>query len=194
MIAFLTIVVLILGISIIPAGLRGQYDSDGARLWFVIGPVRVLLYPRQKKRSNTSSRTDFPSHKKQTKRTGGNFSDFWQFLQIILDFFSDFNHKLRISNLEFKMILGNNDPCDLSIQYGRSWAILGNILPLLEQTLQIKRRNLEVECDYTSANTLIVARINAVLSVGSAIHLACKYGIIVLKRYFKILNGKKAVQ
>lgn len=194
MTGLLLFVAVVLGIGIIPVGLRGRYDTDGARLWLIIGPIRLLLYPKQKKRSNASDQADFSSQKKQTRYNSGNLSDFWQLLQIILDFFSDFHKKLRISNLELKMLLGSNDPCDLSIQYGRAWAILGNIMPLLEQTFRIKRRNLEVACDYTSANTLVVARIDITLSVGCAIHLACKYGIIALRQYFKILNSKKAVR
>ena len=74
------------------------------------------------------------------KKKGGSLQDFLPVLDRVLDFLSAFRRKLRIKHLELTLILGGGDPCDLAINYGRGWAALGNLVPLLDQAFVIKNR------------------------------------------------------
>jgi len=84
--------------------------------------------------------------------------------------------------------MGGDDPSALAINYGRAWAALGNLMPQLERFFVIKKRDLEVECDFTSDKTLIYAKADVTITVARTIHLLSRYGIRVLK---DLLNLRK---
>ena len=44
--------------------------------------------------------------------------------------------------MRLKVVLAGGDPCDLSLNYGRAWIALGNIMPHLERYFVIKKRTL----------------------------------------------------
>ena len=80
-----------------------------------------------------------------------------------------------------KLILANDDPCDLAVNYGRAWAALGSLMPQLERLFVIKKRNLEVECDFTSEEMVMFARADITITLARILHLLSKHGIKVLK-------------
>ena len=93
--------------------------------------------------------------------------------------------------LELKLILGGDDPCDLAENYGKSWAALGNLIPRLEENFVIRKRDMEVECDFTADSTVIFARLDISITLGRLIALGVRYGIRALRAYLKIMNKRK---
>lgn len=189
LIAFLIFILLIM-----PLGIRIRYESNGLTVSVVIGPFRLALYPTRKKESTkVKNKTDKPAAAKEKKSgdKGGSIKDFLPLLRIVLDFLEDFRGKLRVDNLHLKLILGGTDPCDLSINYGRGWAVLGNLLPLIEQAVVIKKRDLEIECDYTLAETTVVAGADITITLARTLSLASVHGFRALKALIKISNKRK---
>ena len=43
------IIAVIVLICLIPLGVRAVYNSDGFRLWLLVGPVKIVLFPKPKK-------------------------------------------------------------------------------------------------------------------------------------------------
>ena len=82
------------------------------------------------------------------------------------DFLGDFRRKLRLNNLELKLIMAGGDPANLAINYGRANAALGNLWPQLERCFVIKKRNVEIECDFESSETLIQTRADITITLG----------------------------
>ena len=111
-------------------------------------------------------------------------------MKIALDFLGDFRRKLRVNNLELKLILAGDDPCDLAVNYGRAWAAVGNLLPRLERLFVIQKQNVEVQCDFTASETLVIARLDLTITLGRLLSLAVVYGIRAL-REFMILQKKR---
>ena len=109
-------------------------------------------------------------------------------MKVGLDFLGDFRRKLRVNVLNLKLIMAGGDPCNLAINYGRAWAAVGNLMPMLDRFLVIKKRNVEVECDFTAESTLIYAKADVTITVARSIHLLSRYGIRILK---DLLNLKK---
>lgn len=194
----ITIAAIIL-LAVLPVGIRAVYNSSGAVAHLIVGPVRIKIYPgrkttagRNKRRgAKASENDDFESKKSGNKRKGGKLSDFLSVLQFIFEFLSDFRRKLRVNRLELKLILCGDDPCDLSVNYGRAWAALGGLMPQLERLFVIKKRNLEVECDFTSADTLIEARIDMTITVGKLLSIVGYHGVRGLRKYYKLLKEMK---
>jgi len=183
-------------LAILPLGVAARYDSNGPLVKLIAGPVRVTLYPGKKK-EKPSEKTE--KEKKEAKKAapsgkkkkGGNYSDFLPLLQLIMDFLDALRWKLRVNRLELKLILAADDPCDLAVNYGRAWTALGNLVPILESHLVIKKRDLEVECDFTSDTTVIYARVDLTVTLGRILSLGAVHGVRILRQYFKIVKMRK---
>ena len=180
-------------LAIVPIGLRVRYDSNGPWAAFMIGPVRAQLYPRTKKEKSVHSekkqKADKTSGKK--KASGGSIGDFLPLVRLVLDILADFRTHLVVDHLRLTLILADSDPCDLALNYGKGWAALGNLMPLLERALVIKRRDLEVECDFTAEKTTVIAGADLTLRVWQLAFLAFTHGPGVIKEYFNIMNKRK---
>ena len=125
------------------------------------------------------------------RENGGSWTDFLSLVPIVLDFLGDFRRKLRVDRLELKLIMAADDPCDLAINYGRAWAALGNLMPQLERFLVIKKRDLEVECDFTASQTLVIARLDLTITLGRILAAVFKFAFRALIEFLKIMNKRK---
>lgn len=182
----------IAGIAVIPVGIQCMYRNSNPLVRLIAGPIRITLYPTKKKTaSKAPAPKKFEEHQKQTGRSDDKLSDFLPLLRTLLDFLGDLRRKLRVNRLELKLILSGGDPCDLGMNYGRAWAVVGNLLPLLESVIVIKKRNVEVECDFNTDETQINIRIDLTLTTGRLLLLAGRYGVKVFREYFKIINKRK---
>lgn len=197
-------------LAILPLGVSAQYDSGGALVRLILGPVKLILYPRphsppkkekkpkeKKQEEKTSEKktqeVSAPDKKKEASGDpqGGDWKDFLPLFRVAMDFLGNFRRKLRVRDLEMKLILAGDDPCDLAVNYGRAWAALGNLMPKLERFLVIRKRNLEVECDFTSEKTLVFVRLELTITLGRLLGLAVVYGIRGLREYLKISKKRK---
>ena len=131
-----------------------------------------------------------PAPQSAPKKKGGSLTDFLPLVKLGLELLGDFRRKLRITRLDFKVILAGNDPCDLAVNYGRAWAAIGNLLPRLEQYFVIRKRNIEVECDFVGSETLIEARVDLSITLGRTLLLAAVYGVRGLKEFLNLKNRK----
>lgn len=197
-------------LAILPLGVSAQYDSGGALVRLILGPVKLILYPRphsppkkekkpkEKKQEEKTSEKETQEASAQVKKKeasgdpqGGDWKDFLPLFRVAMDFLGNFRRKLRVRDLEMKLILAGDDPCDLAVNYGRAWAALGNLMPKLERFLVIRKRNLEVECDFTSEKTLVFVRLELTITLGRLLGLAVVYGIRGLREYLKISKKRK---
>lgn len=184
------------GLAILPLGFSAVYNMDGPRLCLIVGPVRLPVYPRKKKASKQkpAARTVQKSTAKKPKETqkqGGSIKDFMPLLRIVLDFAASFKRKLRVNVLQLKLILGGGDPCDLAVNYGRAWTALGNLMPLLERSFAIKKRDVEVECDFSSTQTRVFARIDLTITLGRVLSILLFYGFRAVREYLNIMKIRK---
>lgn len=183
-------------VAILPIGICGIYNEDGPAVSILIGIFRLKIYPRQKREKKEKSKavkktvTKKAGPKpKEEKKKGGSFKDFLPIVNTIFDFLGDFRRKLCVNRLEMKLVMAGDDPCDLAINYGKAWTALGNLMPLLEQAFVIRKRDLEVECDFSSVQTRIAARIDLTITVGRLLTIVVYYGIKILYQFLKIRKG-----
>jgi len=187
-------------IAIIPVGASVRYDDAGPCAFVVAGPVRISVFPskkREKKEKTVKTKKQKTTKKstvsnERSKRTkGGSVLDFLPLLDRVLDFLTAFRGKLRVRNLQMKLILAGDDPSDLAVNYGRGWVLLGNLMPLLDGAFVIKNRDLEVECDFLADKTTIIARMDLTITIGRVLSLLIVQGIPILREFLKIVNIRK---
>ena len=195
---WLIMILILTGLAICPVGVKVLYHEGGPRIWLRAAFLRVLLYPRKKKAGSDEDgkkkkKADSAKRTQKTKdnsteesKKGGKLTDFFPLVQIVLDFLSDFRRKLRVNHLEVKIILAGGDPCDLAVNYGKAWTALGNLMPQLERFLVIKKRNVEVECDFVEDSTRVYARIDVTITIGRILAITVWHGLRAVKELLKI--------
>ena len=190
-------------LAITPVGVLAGYNSEGILLRIVAGPVKITILPAKKNEKKPKEKKPKPKKEKPKKaekpaakaenkeEKGGSVLDFLPLLQIVFDFLGEFRRKLRVDRLELKLILAGGDPATLGINYGKAWAAVGNLMPQLERFFVIKKRDVEVECDFTGSKTLIIAKLQITITIGRIVSMAVRYAIRALREYFKIVNKRK---
>lgn len=203
----ITLGVLILA-GFIRLGIRLRYDADGALVQLLLGPVKLTLVPgkkkpkaektkdkKQKPKKAAPKKDDLPTspppEHKPKKKSGGPLTDFLPLVKVALDFVGEFFTRLRFRDLYLKLILAGDDPCDLAMNYTRAWTALGSLGPMLDNTLHIKKRELDIECDFEAERTMVIAGADITLTLGRALHLLLRYGYRALKEYIKMTNKRK---
>lgn len=198
-------------LAFLPLGVRASYGADGPLVRILLGPVRYTVFLRPKKKEK-EKKQDAPAEKAEAQKAesslpqppqppkeeapkpeqkGGSVTDFFPLVKVALDFLGDFRRKLRLNNLELKLILAGGDPCDLAVNYGRAWAALGNLIPQLERLFIIKKRDMEVECDFTASETRVLARVDMTITLGRLLALAIRYGFRAGKEFLTIQKKRK---
>ena len=174
---------------LLPIGFSAIYRQSDPGVWLLIGPFRFRVYPGNKKEEKLQKGTSGKRKKEETR--GGSYRDFLPVVRTIIEFLGEFRRKIRVKRLELKVILAGDDPSDLAVNYGKAWAALGNVVPQLERLFVIKKRNLEVKCDFLAEETLIYARIDATISVIKTLHLLSRHGIKILKHLLELKKLRK---
>ena len=200
-------------LAILPLGVRVCYDDGGPLVKIVFGPVKLTVFPSQKKdkKKTENNKGKEASVQKQQeeaglpkppqppaepktrekKSSGGSLTDFLPFVKLAVDFLGDFRRKLRMNELYLRLILASDDPCDLAVNYGKTWTAVGNFLPALERWFVIKKRDVEVECDFTASETKVIARLEITMTLGRLLSLVAVYAVRGLKEFIQFRNKRK---
>lgn len=201
-------------LAVLPVGVRIHYDADGPLVKLVLGPVKVTVFPRPKKENKQPKQKEAekektpekkeqpkeaalpkppqpPQPKPEKKEKGGSLTDFLPFVKLAFDFLGDFRRKLRMKELFLRLILASSDPADLAINYGKTWTAVGNLLPALDRWFVIKKRDVEVECDFTASETKVIARVEITITLGRLLALAAVYAARGIQEFIVFRNKRK---
>lgn len=200
-------------LAILPLGVRVLYDADGPLVKILLGPVKLTVFPRPRKEEkpkqekkqepqkeakkeikeeNLPKPPQAPPEPKPAKeKKGGSLTDFLPFVKLAFDFLGDFRRKLRLNELYLRLILASEDPCDLAVNYGKTWTAVGNLIPALERWFVIKKRDVEVECDFTASETKVIARLEITITLGRLLSLVAVYACRGLKEFLVFRNKRK---
>lgn len=183
-------------LAIAPLGVWIRYDLDGLLLKLIAGPVKLTLIPGKKKEKpqeeeKKPAKTQVTKSAAPKEKKGGSITDFLPLVQLALDLLGDFRRKLRVRRLELLLVMAGDDPCDLAVNYGRAWAAVGNLMPQLERLFVIKKKDVQVACDFTADKTTVFARVDITITLGRLLALVTVYGIKALREWIKINNLRK---
>lgn len=168
---WLILLAVLCALPFVPLGFSAIYREKDPGVWLLIGPVKYRIYPGRDK-SGPRKRKRYS--KNNSPDTGGGHMDFDPVLRDVLKLLKQFRRKIRVNNLVFKVTLAGDDPYDLALNYGRTWAALGTLTPQLERLFIIKRRDLSVECDYNGDKTRVYAKVIATITLGRIVYSLLK--------------------
>lgn len=205
--------VCLLVLAWIPLGIRVSYGEAGFEARVIAGPVKITLFPRKKRKKKpkttdssekaTEETTKASSEKKGPKtettemdepgmQSGGSLERFVPWIRLGLDFLGALRRKIRLDNLYLHVVLAGDDPCDLAVNYGRAWAVVGDLLPKLERVFVIGKRDIQVNCDFAAEKITVAARGDMTITLGRTLCLGVIYGIRALKIILKRKGGAAA--
>ena len=206
-------------IGFFPLGVYVRYDSRGFVVKILAGFLRITVFPLKKKSKKKKTKPE-PAKQEQPQQesampgtmevspqqpqskpdagkdkgketNGGKIQDFLPMVRVALEFLNQFRKMLRVNHLQLKLILAGDDPCDLAVNYGRAWAALDNLLPMLEKVVSIKKRDVEVECDFTAQDTLITAQAELTFFFWQLLFLGAVYGFRMIKELLIFKKKRK---
>ena len=182
-------------IGLVPVGLCGSYCSNGARLYLYIGPVHINLYPSKKKdRKSDAQAKAGASTREQGKvqsDAGGKLSDFLPIVKTVFNFFGALLKRIKVKELVLKLVLGGSDPCDLSVNYGRTCAAVASFQPTLDRLFIIHKKDISVNCDFTADESVVTACLDITICLARLFVLVCRYGLQAIRQYLTIYNKRK---
>ena len=199
-------------LAVLPLGVSIHYNADGAVVRVILGPVKLTVVPakkkppkekkkKEKKQKKTKKQpqkdkqvgTAAPPQepKPEKKEQGGSVLDFLPLVKTLFEFLGDFRRKLRLDHLQLKLIMAGGDPYNLALNYGRAWAAVGNLMPKLEQWFVIRKRDVEVECDFVAAKTTVIAHMDLTITLGRLLAAVFKFLIKALIKFLQIKKKRK---
>lgn len=191
-------------IGCIPLGVFFRYDSEGLLVRIVVGMLRFTVIPAPEKKTpkkkKDSTKDTAPVQKEKpparpaeqpAPKKGGSLRDFCPMIQLGKRFLNQFRRKLRIDDLVLKLTMGGDDPCDLAVNYARAWTVLSNLVPALEKFFRIRRRSFEVQCDFTSEETLIEIQAKLTVPFGRLLEMGIVYGCLFIKELLVFKKKRK---
>lgn len=170
------IAAVIAGLAFLPVGLRVIYDKEGLTVKLLIGVIPYKLnlteinekkYERRMKLRQKMEEN--PDYEPRIIRPNGTLREFFPLLDLYLQLLFNKKYKLRVKLLELKLTMANDDPFDLAMNYGKAWAIISGLMPQLERFLNIKKRRLDVGCDFLAEETMIYARADLLIPLARLI-------------------------
>lgn len=210
MIVLLMILILFGLLFITPVGAQVIYSADGARISVRAGPLSIPVYPRPEKsekqlakeakkkaeketgkKSSGASSGQKTGQKKQTEKSeqplGGKIEFFKELLGIGLNALACIKRKLIMKDLVLYLTVGGkgDDAAGAALLYGRAWAAVGMLTPVLENTFQIRNRDIQVGIDFMAEDNLIYAEACILFRVGDILWIAVYHGVRALRVLLK---------
>lgn len=176
----LAVLALTVFVFFLPVGVRVSYRQEKLSLWVVVGPIRYLI-PLKKTDKKKDDRDDRKSIEEKTaepekkRKYDEVLKDYWSQLKTILALFQDLRPKIRIKRLQLKLYLAGENPALLALEYGGAWAAIGGLLPLLEESFILKKRELDVDCDFSGSKTTLDAQLDISIGLGRLLMCLVRY-------------------
>lgn len=190
-------------LNCLPLGGSVRFDGENLQGGLLVGKLRIPLYPlpnwlkkrlnKPKKEKPKSAAKKAPAPEAEARPTApqGDWKRVLPLIPTVLDFLGSLRRKLRLNELTFILTMAGDDPAELAQNYGRAWAALGNLMPLIDRAFVIKKRNLDIRCDFCGEQTTVYFAMDLTITIGRIVSLLVVYGIRILKQF---LSMKKAVE
>lgn len=175
-----------------PVGVLIRYDEQGLAIHARVSFLRLRLVPKQEKapkkiRRKKSKKVSGKSKDREKPKKGGTLERFKPLIPVALELANDFRKKLVVDKLELCAWVGGTDPCTIGINYGRAWAAIGCLVPVLENVVTIRSRDLRAELSQGQEAFTISAYLSLHLRLYQLLRLIRHHGI----RAVRVLRTKQ---
>ena len=189
----LIVLAVLCGLLLCPIQIIANYDSAGARVAIRYGLLIWTLYPASENKSGSKKKKTTKEQKKEdnAEQKTLEITKVIRILKMVLEPLDRLRRQIRINKLDLKLILANDDPCDLAVQYGRVWAVAADLQALLNRVFKVKKQNIDIRCDYLGNQTEVEFYTKISVPAGCILGLILRYGFGFIKEFRSIQNEGK---
>lgn len=166
-------------VSLIRVGVRAEYDDRQLTVRLRTGPAALQVYPlKQRKKKEKKPAKQKPQKKQEEPEpdTGEKLSLLWELFPVALRAAGSLRRKISVDLLEAHILLAGSDPASVAVAFGSANAIIGMVLPLLEQNFHIRQRDIRTAVDFQRAHSEVQAKVALSLTVGQGVTFALRFG------------------
>lgn len=190
---FLAAVLLVL--ALVPVGLRVRCQDGDWDLWLTVAWFRKSLEDHAPNQENSSSGSTKKASTAGKKRKGSSplvraAMDHWQ---EILSLVGRVLTAPTLELLQMEVQVGDPDPAQCAVRYGQICGAVGCVLPVLENTFQIKKRSIHTQCAFEQEDSSWYGEVIAILRVYEIVVLAVALLGLGIKILLQARTMKKAV-
>ncbi|HPE16030.1 MAG TPA: hypothetical protein PK597_03655 [Oscillospiraceae bacterium] len=177
------LLLLFVAFLLLRVGVSASYDEDGARADARLGPVRFRLYPPKEKKKPPEERPKpkRPEAEAEEKKKGGALENLRPLLGPLFDALGKLRRRLRVDRLSIDFTAASDDPSRAAMEFGYASAGLGTLLALLENTLDIRERDIRTQVDFTRETPLIRAAAALSVRIGTLLAIALPLAVTYWK-------------
>ena len=193
-------------LAMVKVGVRVIYDEKKLRLELLISKFRLVLVgedkPQKKKKANPKQEKPVkqPKPKSKPERPKQKLLDN-PWVQAVMAYWRELLALVgriltspTLDVLRLQLWVGGGDSEKCAMTYGRVCAVLGGILPVVENTFGIRRRQIEVWCCYDRPSIDVSAEAAITIRIYEIFVLAFALLGLGIKLFIQARNNKKAVQ
>jgi len=177
--------ILIFMIFFLRLGAVVSYGDGDVTAYARVGLIKYRLYPRKERKPRKERPEKKRTAKKQQKKKKKTFLDFNQIMVYIREF-SKIPLKLlrmiRIDKLALSLEVATDDAADTALTFGRYCAIVSAALPLLENSIRVKKKDIAVWPAFDKQTTSVAVFI----SVSTTLNRMIAIALLTAYLFFKI--------
>ncbi len=186
-------------------GVHVYYREKKLRLDLLISKFRFTLLGRerkkpkgQKKRQTPKEKTQKPKAQKVPKEGKPELKPWLQAVQTywreLLELVGRVLTSPTLDVLKLQILVGGKDAAACAMTYGRICAAIGCVLPVVENTFGIRKRQIDVRCCFDRDTLDVTAEAAITIRIYEIFALAFSLLGLGLKLFLAAKNNKKAVQ
>ena len=177
-------------IGLIPIGVDASY-YEAFRLKIKIWLFSFTIIPLKKKPKKTPKKEKPQKEKKSDKpekpKQKPDLQTLRSYAELAFELLGDLREKLVLNLLSLHVYFGGDDAARQAISYGRAWAVIGALMPLINQTFTVKKQDVAPVMAQSDKKIEFDARIVCTLTISKSLSLA----LHALLGYLKHKNKKK---
>ncbi len=197
------ILLVLLVLAWLPVGVELRYDGQTLVL-LRLGPLRLRVYPTKKKpakQHKPPKKAKKPSKKKppdskpapaEPRSLGGTLEAVKPLIQVAVNALQRFRHMLLFRQLTVHVTAGADNAADAAIAYGRAWAAIGALTPLVETVFRVRRRDYQAFLDYDAPQLRVLIHAHLTMFVWQLVSFAVVYGARGLRAFMQFQRKQNA--
>lgn len=175
MIALLIVLGVVFLLAILPVGLRLVVDEKGElSIYYTVLWFSILSKPKEDSLTKKVVRKVY-----RDTLQAGDVPSFGRYLLLVCELLGRALRHAHIRDLTVHAIVGGKEP---ELNYGKAWAVLGAVMPILDYYLRIKKRDVRAIISEEEDSVRFYLRAHGVLPLFRVIKLL----LFTLKGSFKI--------
>ena len=171
-------------------GVDVQYDG-GISLIVRLGPFAIIKYPAE---AYKKAKVKIPKTSQKKERDDKRSMDKAFILDLIpigLKSLGRFKRKLCFDLLVFHFTAGSSDPYNTITQYSRLSALLSGLMPVLENTLNIREQDIRTDFDFNAEKPQIFAHVITTLAIWEGFYIGICLGFSALSAYIRLRKRQR---